>query len=85
MTATTNTATSANQAGRVGGLGGLLDIMFEQSLVVRAERSQNDGEPHQVHWSTPYARFGLQVLTAPFQNPAPAAILLIALLFTPIF
>lgn len=70
---------------RVGGLGGLIDIMFEQSVVVRAERSQSDGKLHELHWSTPYARFGLQVLTFPFQNPVPAAILLAAVLFLPLF
>ncbi|MEP0940667.1 MAG: hypothetical protein ABJH63_19960 [Rhizobiaceae bacterium] len=82
MSDSTNAGTPST---RVGGLGGLLDIMFEQSLVVRAERSKRDGEPHPVHWSTPIARFGLQVVTAPFQNPVPAALMLLALLFSPLF
>ena len=82
MSDTTKAGTSP---GGTGGLGGLLDIMFEQSLIVRAERSQRDGELHLEHWSARYLRFGLRVLTAPFQNPAPAAILLVGLLFTPVF
>lgn len=82
MSNTTKAGTTPNGT---GGLGGLLDIMFEQSLIVRAERSQRDGEPHLEHWMTPYLRFGLRMLTAPFQNPAPAAILLAALLFMPVF
>ena len=70
---------------RVGGLGGLLDIMFEQSLLVRAEQNQFGAVPERPKWQRVATRLAVRALTFPFRRPVPTVVGLVTLLFLPLF
>lgn len=62
-----------------------IDFFQQESLTSRAELALYEGKNHQRNWIYPFMLWGIKTLTWPLENKAIVLVILVLMMFAPIF